>query len=97
MPIFIAALWGGLIQVCGTLVGRIIVALGISLVTFGGIDTSLTWMKSQITNSFNGLPSQAVGVLSAAGVGAAVAIVISAIAARLALDALTDGKKVVFK
>lgn len=96
MPVFVAALWGGLIQVAGTLVGRVLLALGISFVTFQGIDTSLAWLSAQIASSFGALPSQVLAVLSAGGVGVALSIVLSALAARLALDALGTGKKVVF-
>lgn len=96
MPVFVAALWGGLIQVAGTLVGRVLLALGISFVSFQGIDTSLGWISSQISAAFSGMPSQALAVASAAGLGTAVSIVLSALAARLALDALGTGKKVVF-
>lgn len=99
MPVFIAALLGGLIQAAGTLVGRVLISLGFGYVTFTGLDASLEWVKSQIAASMGGLPAQALAVLSGAGVGAAVSIVVSAVAARMLLDGLTSGtmKKLVLK
>lgn len=94
---FIAALWGGLLAIAPTLIGRIIIALGLGLVSYAGIDTSLGWLKGQIAASFGGMGAQTMGVLSGAGLGSAVAIVLSAIGARLALDALVAGKKLVIK
>ena len=49
MPAFIAMLLGGLIQICGSLVGRVLVSLGISLVTYTGMSVSINYLKGQIT------------------------------------------------
>lgn len=99
MPLWVAALLGGLIQVAGTLVGKVLLSLGFGYVSYTGLDASLGWIKAQIAASMGGLPSQAVSVLGAAGVGSAVAIVMSAIAARMLLDGLTGGafKRLVMK
>ncbi|MCM5681914.1 DUF2523 domain-containing protein [Schlegelella sp. S2-27] len=99
MPVFIAALLGGLIQAAGTLVGRVLISLGFGYVTFTGLDTSLTWLRSMIAANFGAIPAQGMAVLSGAGAGSAVSIVLSAIAARMLLDGLTGGtlKKMVLK
>lgn len=99
MPLFIAALIGGLIQAAGTLVGKVLISLGIGYVTYTGLDTSLDWIKSQIALSVGGLPAQTVSVLGAAQVGSALSVVLSAIAARMLLDGLTGGtiKKMVVR
>lgn len=90
---FIASLLGGLIQVAGSLVGRVLIALGFSYVTYTGLDASFGWIKTQISASFGGLPAQALAVLSAARVGSALAVVLSAISARMVLTGLVDGAK----
>lgn len=90
---FIAALIGGFIQAAGTMVGRVMIALGFSYVAYSGLDASFGWMKSQIAASFGGVSAQALAVLSAARVGSAVAVVISAISARMILSGLVDGAK----
>lgn len=91
MPVFIAALIGGLIQAAGTFVGRVLISLGFGYVVMTGIDTSLDWIQGMIAGSFGGLPARVMSVLSATGVGSAVSIVASAIAARMLLDGLTGG------
>lgn len=99
MPLFIAALIGGLVSAAGTFVGQVLISLGIGYVTFTGLDTSLDWVKGQIVTGVGGLPAQAVAVLGAARVGTVLAIVLSAITARMLLDGLTGGaiKKMVVK
>lgn len=65
---FIAALIGGFIQAAGTMVGRVMIALGFSYVAYSGLDASFGWMRSQIGASFGGVSAQALAVLSAARV-----------------------------
>ena len=45
MPLIIAALWGALIEIAGTLVGKVLVSLGIGYAVYTGVDTSITWAK----------------------------------------------------
>lgn len=99
MPLFIAALIGALVSAAGTLVGQVLISLGIGYVTFTMLDTSLDWVKGQIVTGIGGLPVQVIAVLGACRVGVAVSIVVSAVAARMLLDGLTNGsiKKMVVK
>lgn len=99
MPIFIAALLGGLIQAAGTLVGKVLISLGIGYVTYTGVDASIAWVKSMIVSHANGLPSTAIAVASACSLGSVISIVLSALTARLVLDGLTGGtiKRMVLK
>lgn len=99
MHFFVAALIGGLIQSAGTFVGRILISLGIGYVTYTALDTSLEWVRQQIVTAVGGLPAQAVAVLSAANVGSCLALIFSAIGARMLLDGLQGGaiKKMVQK
>jgi hypothetical protein len=99
MPAFIAALLGGLISVAGTLAGRVLIGLGISVVTYSGLSISLDFAKARAVESLQSLPPQVVGMLSAMGVGQFLSIIASALSARLLLQGLTDGsiKKWVMK
>lgn len=99
MPAFIAMLLGGLLNVAGSLVGRVLIALGLSVVTFTGLSTTLSWARTNVIGSFSSLPPEVVGMLSAMGVGEFLSIILSALAARLLLQGLTDGsmKKWVLK
>lgn len=90
MPIFIASIGGMLINLVGTLVGRVLVALGISVVTYTGIKASLDYLQSQAVGSFSSLPSGAMEIISLMRVGQCISIVTSAIAVRLMLDGLSS-------
>ena len=91
MPIFIAAIGGMLINIAGTLAGRVLIALGISVVTYTGMSTGLDWIKSQALSSFALLPPEMLSIVAYMKVGVCISIVSSAVAARLVLNGLTGG------
>jgi len=99
MPLWVAAIIGGLIQAAGTLVGRVLVSLGMGYAVFTGVDAALVAMRDSVIAKIGGLPAAAVGVAATAKVGVCVSILFSALAARLLLDGLTSGtlKKLVIK
>lgn len=100
MPIFLAALLGGLAQGAFSIVGRVLIGLGFSYLTYSGVDAALGYVRGQILSSFGGLPGQVVSVLGAAKVGTALGIVMAAISMRLLLSGMGPGgviKKLVLK
>lgn len=99
MPLFIAALWGALLQLLGTLVGRVLVSLGIGYVSYTAVDTSIGYVKTFFVNSLTGLPADALGIMSALKVGTCVSMLASALLMRLTLAGLASGtlKKMVIK
>ena len=88
---FIAALIGALIQAAGSLVGQVLIALGIGYVTFTGVDASLEWAKSAVVSGVQGLPASAVQVAGLLKVGVCISMLTSAVTARLTLMGLTSG------
>lgn len=102
MNLFLSALFGGLVQVAGSLVGRVLLSLGISYLVYTGVDAALSGMKQQAfaalssATSFAPQLSAFVGVLQ---IGTCLNIIFSAWAARLALAGMTSGtiKKMVVK
>lgn len=90
MPIFVAAIGGMLLNLVGSLVGRVLVALGMAVITYTGVNASLEALKTQAIQSFAGLPPEVFGMLATMKVGVAISIMTSAIAARLLLDGLTS-------
>lgn len=91
MPLLVSALLGGLIQVAGTLVGRVLLSLGIGYVTFNGIEALMTAVKTDVIAAIG---AQGAVVSSLAGVlqvGTCVNIMMSAIAVKLAMAGLTSG------
>lgn len=91
MPAFVAALLGGLLELTKSLVGRVLVALGIGLVTYNGLGVTLAFLKTQALSSMSSAPAGLVGLLGYLGVGEAISIISSAYLVRLALNGLTDG------
>ncbi len=102
MNVFIAALLGGLIQAAGSLVGRVLISLGVGFVVFTGVDAALGSIKQQAmaalmsATAFGPQLSAFVGVLQ---VGTVINILFSAWSARLVLAGLTGGtlKRMVLK
>lgn len=99
MQVFIAALLGGLVQSAGSLVGRVLIAMGIGFVTYQGIDTAMTYILNHVFSNLDSLAPTITGMLGILNVGKAINVLFSAISARLVLNGLTSGsvKKMVFK
>lgn len=91
MPALVAVLWGGLLNILGTLVGRIIAAIGVGVVTYTGVSSSLDWLKTQAVSSLHMLDPQVVGLLGVLKVGVFISIISSAVMARLLLSGLQSG------
>src|SRR5207245_8870182 len=92
MPFFLAAVWVALIQMAGTLVGKVLVSLGIGFVEYTALDASLNWLKATIAAQWSGIGADTLQVASTMRLGTGVSILISAIGARLVLDGMTAGK-----
>lgn len=88
MPIFIAALWGAFLTVLPSLVGRVLIALGIGVLVYTGVRTTLGWLKTNALSNFSLLPADVLGMLATMRVGEALNIVFSAIIVRLVLNGL---------
>lgn len=88
MPLFVAAILGGLLNITASLVGRVLVSLGIGVVTYTGFSSSIDWLKSNAVSNLQGLGSDVVGMLSVLQVGTSISIIFSAMMARLLLQGL---------
>lgn len=100
MPLIIAALWGALISIAGTLVGQVLLSLGIGYLTFTGVDLSIVWAKNQFLSGLTGIPAAAVGLAGVMKVGVCVSMLLSAVTARVTLSGMQAGgslKKMVVK
>jgi Protein of unknown function (DUF2523) len=90
MPVFLAAIGGVLLNVTASMVGRALLALGLSVVTYTGITATITWAKTQALSSLSSLPAEALGVMSVLKIGEAISIVFSAILVRLLVSGLSS-------
>lgn len=91
MPIFLAALLGGLLSVAGSVVGRVLIALSIGYVSYTGISIGLGAIATEIQGYLTGAPATIVQVMYLFKVDVIVSILVSAITARLVLNGLTSG------
>lgn len=93
MPVFIAAIGGMLINIAGSAVAQVLIALGLAVVTYTGVDTVLSTLKAQTLDAFTGLPADLVALLSFLKVGVAISIITSAVAVRMGLQGMTGAVK----
>lgn len=89
MPVFVAAIGGMLLNIVGTLVGRVFIAAGISVITYTGISMTLDGLKANAIAAFTGLPPEVFALMGVLKVGQCISILTSATAARLVLQGLT--------
>ena len=99
MPLFLASLLGGLAAAMGSLVGRVLVALGIGFVSFTGFSTVLSWGQSQWQAGLGGLSADMAAMAGVLQIDTAGAILFAALSTRLIVRGLTGGavKRMVVK
>lgn len=88
MPVFVAAIGGMLLNIVGSLVGRVLLSLGLSVITYTGMSVTIDWLKGQAVASFAGLPADVMGLLSVLRVGQCISIVASATLARMVVSGM---------
>lgn len=91
MPLILASLLGGLIQIAATLAGRVVLALGFSVVVYSGLSTTLDFLEQAAIDAFGGFTGRALSVVSTLQIDTAVTVIFSAVAARMLLRGLTNG------
>lgn len=89
MPTFLVWLLGALGPVLMSTVGRVLLALGVGVVTFGGVDLALDQFRTKVFTELGGLPGVMLDVLSLLRVDQAVLTVFSALMATVAIRGLS--------
>lgn len=85
MPAFLYSLLGGFLSIAGSMVGRVLIALGISYVTYSGFDLSVSWLLAQIKSNFDGMGADTVAFLAWLWVDKAIGMIFSAYSAALVI------------
>lgn len=99
MPWLVAVLLQGLLYLTKSFIGRALVALGFSFVTYTGTSTAIGWLKSGAVSALFGLDPSWVQLLAFMKVGVAISIVFSAMLTRLLVTGLNSDtvKRLVMK
>jgi len=91
MPIFLAALLGGFVTALGSMVGRVLISLGLGFVTYQGFSVLLDFIKDRVFTELLGVDSMAIQVFGALNIDAAINVLFSALAVRLIIQGVTGG------
>ena len=85
MPAIVAWILGALGPVLMSVAGRVLLALGIGVVTFAGVDVAITSIKTNALSNLTGLPSTILAVFFQTKIDQAINIVFSAILGNYAM------------
>jgi len=77
-----------LISIAGTLAGRVLLAVGIGMVSYAGLNVLVSNVVSQITASYQSTGGIVLQFLNLAGAGQAIGILTAALVTRTALVAI---------
>lgn len=86
-----AIVGGVLIHIAGSIVARVLVALGISFVSFVGFTAAIDYLKDLINSSLAGMPADIVAILALCKVGLCISIYAAALTANLVMNGLNAG------
>jgi len=91
MPVFLAALGGMLLQLAGSLVGRVLLGLGIGYVTYKGVDVTTTFLTNQVKMNMAGLPAEIIDFLAFCWVDKGLGMIFSTWTSCIAVSGLSSG------
>jgi len=89
MPAIIAAIGGMLITIAGSIVGRVLMALGLSITTYIGVSTTLDWLEGKMLDALDGTPEKILSLLAFMKVGMCLNIIVTAIMVRSVMKGVT--------
>lgn len=91
MPLLVTFLIG----MVGSIVGRVLASLGMSVITIKGVDAAIGQLKNLVSGSVSALPGDALALFLMAGGGIAINLWFAAISFRLAYWSLTRVTRIV--
>jgi len=91
MQILIAALWGFLASAMGTMVGKVLLSLGIGYASYSAIDTSIGWARDFVISHISAMGGNTLAVAQAMQVGTCISILTSALVVRMTLAGMQAG------
>lgn len=91
MPVFLLALGTMLVNLAGSMAGRILLAVGFEFVTFKGIDFLFDGVKTAVLGHIGGLPGDIAQMVGLVGIPQAIGIIFGAIGARMGISGIRNG------
>lgn len=93
MPLFISAILGGLIEIAGSLVGRVLIALGFGFVEYTGISVLVDSVKQQALSLVANVGASSLAEWAGFfRIDVHISVILSAIGVKVALNALGGDK-----
>ena len=89
MPYIIGLFWGALAQLLSSFVGRILVQLGITYITYQGIDGLISNIKPQAIGYLTQIPATIRGIVGLTQIGACISVICSALTAKFVINGLS--------
>jgi len=83
MQYLIYAFFGVLANALSSLIGRALLALGLSYTTYSGLNVGIDWIQQQMQSYLMGMPSEILSFLGFLAVDKALSMIFSAFAAAL--------------
>ena len=85
MQFIVAAVAGALLQIAASMVGRVLLALGLGFVTYSGFNVGIDWLFTQLKTNMSSMPADVVSFLSWLWVDKAIGLVFSAYTAAVGI------------
>ena len=82
MPLLMALL-GGILTICGSMVGRVLLALGMSYVTYSGFDVGINWLLTSIKTNMSAMPADILSFMAWIWLYKAIGLIFSAYSSAL--------------
>lgn len=83
MPVIAAVIWGGLLNILGTLVGRVVLALGFAAISYVGFGMVLDQITMYGKNSLMSLPNELRQILGLLRIGEAFSMYASTVTIKM--------------
>ena len=96
-PLLLPALAGLFAVLVTALVGRVILALGISFITYMGIEAGIDYLETLVVQKIMGLPADLMNLVGFLWIDKALTVIMSAYAAVAVIKFAGNVKKMVFK
>ncbi len=94
LPFLVPLTIGGwLLLAVNSIVGRVLIGLGLGLITYTALDPLLASMRSQLFQQLGAVPSDILGFVGLLKIGEAIQVIFAALITRLSLSAVTGSIK----